>query len=148
MGSRKADRPAATGAVVPGRSASGDRHGLLRILAVGAGCFLIAYVGFAFTGESFLLLACCFILAGVGIGCAETAETAAVARLASEHIRGSAFGLLAGLQAVGNLAASAVAGMLWSAVSPTAAFLYVAGWMLIALLGLLFVALPGRRAGA
>ena len=60
----------------------GDRHGLLRVLAGGATCFLIAYLGFAFTGESFALLAVCFILAGIGIGCAETAETAAVAGLA------------------------------------------------------------------
>ena len=62
----------------------GDRHGLLRILGAGAACFLISYVGFAFSGESFALLAGCFILAGIGIGCAETAETAVVARLAPD----------------------------------------------------------------
>jgi hypothetical protein len=79
-------------------------------------------------------------------GCAETAETAetaAVARLAPEQRRGSAFGLLAALQAVGNLAASAIAGVLWSAISPTAAFLYVAAWTLLALAGLLLTE-PGR----
>ena len=126
----------------------GDRHGLLRILGAGAACFLISYIGFAFSGESFALLAGCFILAGVGIGCAETAETAVVARLAPEHIRGSAFGLLAALQAVGNLAASVVAGVLWSAVSPTAAFIYVAAWMLVALAGLLLTNRSGRTATA
>jgi MFS family permease len=42
----------------------------------------------------------------------ETAEHAVVARLAPEHLRGSAFGLLAAVQSVGNLAASAVAGLL------------------------------------
>ena len=124
----------------------GDRHGLLRVLAAGVTCFLIAYLGFAFTGESFALLAVCFVLAGIGIGCAETAETAAVAGLAPEQLRGSAFGLLAALQAVGNLVASAIAGVLWTAVSPTAAFLYVAAWMVLALAGLLLTALPARSA--
>ena len=126
----------------------GDRHGLLRILGAGAACFLISYLGFAFTGESFALLAGCFILAGIGIGCAETAETAVVARLAPDHIRGSAFGLLAALQAVGNLAASAVAGILWTAASPTVAFLYVAAWMLVALAGLVLTNLSDRTATA
>jgi predicted MFS family arabinose efflux permease len=120
----------------------------VRCRAAGAASFLIAYLGLAFIGDSFALLAGCFILAGIGIGCAETAETAAVARLASDQIRGSAFGLLAALQAVGNLTASAIAGVLWTAVSPTAAFLYVAAWMPLALAGLLVTALPARRANA
>jgi MFS family permease len=123
----------------------GDRRGLLRVLAAGAACFLLAYVGLAVSGESFALLAGCFILAGIGIGCAETAETAAVAGLAPEQLRGSAFGLLAAVQAVGNLAASAIAGVLWTAVSPTAAFLYVATWMLLALAGVLLTAIPQQH---
>jgi hypothetical protein len=52
-------------------------------------------------------------------------------------LRGSAFGLLAGVQSFGNLAASAVAGLLWTAVSPRAAFLCLASWMVIALAMLL-----------
>ena len=107
---------------------------MLRILAVGAGCFTLAYLGFAASGDSIALLAGCFILAGIGIGCAETAESAAVAQLAPGQLRGSAFGLLAAIQAVGNLAASAIAGILWTAISPTAAFLYVAAWTLLALI--------------
>jgi MFS family permease len=77
-----------------------------------------------------------FVLAGVGIGCVETAEHAAVAVAAPVSIRGSAFGLLAAVQSFGNLAASAVAGLIWTLVSPTAAFLYMAVWMLLALVGL------------
>lgn len=136
---------AATLASIPAGH-TGDRYGMPRVLAAGAGCFLVAYLGFAVSGESFVLLAACFILAGIGIGCAETAATAAVAQLAPEQLRGSAFGLLAALQAVGNLAASAIAGVIWTAISPTAAFLYVAAWMGVALAGLLFTALPKRNA--
>lgn len=123
----------------------GDRRGMLAILAAGAVCFLAAYIGFAATGESFALLAVWFVLAGVGIGAAETAETAAVATLAPERLRGSAFGLLAAVQAAGNLAASVIAGILWSAVSPTAAFLYVAAWMGLAVIGLLTAAVTTQR---
>jgi hypothetical protein len=85
-----------------------------------------------------------FVLAGVGIGAVETAEHAAVAALAPSEARGSAFGVLAAVQALGNLAASTVAGILWTAVSPAAAFGYLAAWMLLALAGLLTAA---RRAG-
>lgn len=114
----------------------GDRRGMLKVLGAGAVAFVLAYGGFASSGESIPLLAASFAIAGVGIGFAETAETAAVAQLAPEQLRGSAFGALAAAQAIGNLAASAVAGILWSAISPTAAFLYVAAWMLISLLAL------------
>jgi hypothetical protein len=51
-------------------------------------------------------------------------------------IRGSAFGLLAAVQSFGNLTASVIAGLIWTLVSPEAAFMYVAAWMLVALVGL------------
>jgi hypothetical protein len=50
------------------------------------------------------------------------------------QVRGSAFGLLATVQAGGNVAASAVAGLLYTLASPTVAFGYLAAWMLIALI--------------
>jgi len=127
---------AATVASIPaGRIA--DRYGNTRVLATGAALFAIAYLGLALTGASFIALGACFLAAGIAIGCAETAEHAAVANLAPEGLRGSAFGLLAALQSAGNLAASAIAGALWTLISPTAAFLYAAAWMLLALTGLI-----------
>ena len=71
-------------------------------------------------------------LAGIGIGCVETAEHAAVAMHTPTNIRGSAFGLLAATQSFGNLAASLIAGILWTALSPTWAFAYLASAMIIA----------------
>jgi MFS family permease len=97
----------------------------------------LAYAGFGTIGPSIALLALPFIAAGIGIGAVETAEHAAVAALAPEDMRGSAFGLLAAIQALGNVAASAVAGLLWTTVSPTAAFIYLTAWMALALIGLL-----------
>jgi hypothetical protein len=95
-----------------------------------------------------ILLALPFAAAGVAIGCVETAQHSAVAALAPQDLRGSAFGLLATIQAPGNLAASGVAGILWTVVSPTAAFIYLAAWMLFALTCLLITAtLRGNLAG-
>lgn len=129
---------AATVASLPaGRLADGlGRRGPLWVMGAGVLLFGVAYAGFATGAAAVLVLAVPFVLAGVAIGCVETAEHSAVAALAPEGLRGSAFGLLATVQAVANLAASAIAGGLWTAVSPEAAFIYLAGWMLLALLGL------------
>jgi len=127
---------AATVASIPaGRL--GDRRGAALVLALGMGLFGLAYAGFAAGGPSVLALAPWFVAAGVAIGCVETAEHAAVAALAPVELRGSAFGLLAAMQSLGNLAASAVAGLLWTAISARVAFAYLVAWMLLAFVGLL-----------
>ncbi len=129
----------ATAASLPaGRAA--DRlggRGPVIVLAAGVVLSAAAYAGFAAAGADMLVLALPFAAAGLAIGCVETAENSAVAALAPAHLRGSAFGLLATIQAAGNLAASAVAGVLWTVVSPAAAFGYLTAWMLLALAGLI-----------
>lgn len=117
----------------------GERHGQIRVLVVGVVLFAGAYAGFAVGPDGLVLLGVCFVLAGLAIGCVETAEHAAGAHSADLNLRGSAFGILAAVQSFGNLAASAIAGILWTAVSPTAAFVYLCVWMFIA-----FVALVTR----
>ena len=109
-----------------------DRIGATRVMLLGVAFFGLAYAGFAINTDSVVLLGLWFVLAGFAIGCVETAEHAAVASDAPTHLRGSAFGLLAGVQSFGNLAASAVAGVIWTAISPTAAFVYLTAWMVIA----------------
>jgi MFS family permease len=136
---------AATLASLPGGHLT-DRRSAIHSLVVGATALLGAYALFAGSGGIGALLVA-FVLAGVGIGFVETAEAAAVAAFAPESIRGSAFGLLAAMQSLGNFAASAVAGVLWTAVSPTAAFLWLAVWMVIALVALVITrpAAHGQR---
>jgi MFS family permease len=131
---------AATLVSVPAGHAS-DRIGARRVLAGGILAFLLAYVTFAAAGASVPVLFVAFVLAGLGIGCIETAEHAAVATAAPDEVRGSAFGLLAAVQSFGNLAASGIAGIIWTAVSPKAAFVYMAIWMMVALVGLVVGAL-------
>jgi MFS family permease len=94
--------------------------------------FGLAYAGLTRDTHGWLALTPWFILAGIGIGCVETAEHAAVAAYAPADIRGSAFGLLAAVQSFGNLAASGIAGLLWTLASPSWAFTYLTGWMLLA----------------
>ncbi len=118
----------------------GDRRGNQTVLVLGVLAFGGAYTGLALAGAEIAVLALLFVAAGVAIGFVETAEHATVASLAPVELRGSAFGLLAAVQSVGNLAASALAGVLWTAVSARAAFLYLAVWMAVSL-----VALVGAR---
>ncbi|RSM37888.1 MFS transporter [Amycolatopsis balhimycina DSM 5908] len=135
---------AATVASIPaGRFA--DRlgtRGPIRVLTAGVALFALAYLGFAVTGTNLVVLALPFLAAGLAIGCVETAQHAAVATLAPAEIRGSAFGLLATIQAGGNFVASAITGVLWTFVSAQAAFFYLTAWMVLALVGL---ALASRR---
>lgn len=110
-----------------------DRRSGSFVFAIGVGSCGVAYVGLALARPSFALLLVLFLAARVGIGLVETAQNAAVASLAPVPVRGSAFGVLAAAQSFGNLGASAVAGVLWTAVSPQAAFFYLAAWMAVAL---------------
>ncbi len=105
-----------------------DRFGPVGILIAGVFFFLVAYLGFAVSVPNIVILVASFIVAGLAIGYIETCEHAAVATLAPTNLRGSAFGLLATVQSFGNIGASAIAGVLWSAFSPTVAFVYLAIW--------------------
>jgi MFS family permease len=112
---------------------AGDRFGARRMFVVGVATFLLAYVAFAVTGASVSMLAGGFALAGCGIGIVETSEHATVADYAPDPIRGSAFGVLAAIQSLGNVVASSVAGLLWTLVSPSSAFAWAGVWMIASL---------------
>jgi MFS family permease len=110
-----------------------DRVGPRPVFAAAAGVFAAGYLGFAVAGGTPVAVAVSFALAGVGIGFAETAQSALVARLLPDRLRGSGFGVLGAVQAGGTLLASSIAGVLYAAISPVVAFCYVAGWMVLSL---------------
>jgi MFS family permease len=110
-----------------------DRIGPRVVFASGAALYALAYAGFAVPFHSWGALLIAFLLAGSGIGLAETAESTLVARMLPDELRGSGFGLLGGVQSLGDFASSAAVGLVWTAVSPTAAFLYASGWMVLSL---------------
>ena len=115
----------------PGRTARRPSQSRARAGA-GAVFFAAGYLWFAVSTHQPVLLLPAFVLAGLGIGCGETAETRRCRQPRTGPVRGSAFGLLATVQSAGNLIASSVAGILWTTVSPTGAFLFLAAAMLVA----------------
>jgi MFS family permease len=112
---------------------AGDRFGARRTFVVGVATFLLAYIAFGASGARVPVLAGAFALAGCGIGIVETSEHATVADRAPDSIRGSAFGVLAAIQSLGNVVASSVAGLLWTLVSPSLAFAWAGVWMMVSL---------------
>ena len=116
------------------------------MLAVGTALATAGYLAFSAPATTVLALAPGFLLAGLAIGCVETAENAAVAAQAPDPLRGSAFGVLAAIQSVGNLVASGVAGLLWTVVSPAVAFRALAAFTAAALAGLVWLATSGNVA--
>lgn len=111
-----------------------DRRSSRLTLALGAAVYVVAYGIFSVEQHGAPLLLGAFVLAGVGIGLAEPAESTMVALALPDRLRGNGFGVLGLMQSFGDLGASVVAGVIWSLVSPTAAFVYVAAWMLLSLL--------------
>jgi len=106
-----------------------DRSSPRAAFATGAALYVLAYDGFAFGPRAWPLLLAAFVLAGCGIGLSETSESALVAGAVPDHLRGSAFGVLGGVQAAGDVLSSVTVGLLYDAVSPAVAFAYAAGWM-------------------
>jgi len=118
-----------------------DRRNPRLTFALGGAVYVGAYALFAIGGGLAGVLAG-FLLAGIGIGLTETAESAVVALNIPRDVRAHAFGVLGLTQSVGDIGATVVAGILWSAFSPTVAFTYAAAWMLLSVL-VLRVASPG-----
>lgn len=111
-----------------------DRLGPRIVLGAGAAGYVAAYGAFALGPTSALPVLLAFLLAGVGIGLVETAETTTVALTLPDHLRGNGYGVLGLIQSFGDLGASLVVGLLWAAFSPGLAFGYAAAWMLAAVI--------------
>ncbi len=108
-----------------------DRFGRRGLLSLGYSAGALAAMGFvaAFywdvTAALFLLLL--FILSGFSIAAEDALESALTADLiVEETTHGTAFGVLATVNGLGDLLASVIVGTLWTAVSPVPAFAYAA----------------------
>jgi MFS family permease len=91
--------------------------------AIAAGVAGAAGLVFAYGISSVGLLALIFFAAGIFAAASDTLQGAIPAALIEEPARGTAYGALGFVNGFGDLAASALTGMIWSAVSPAAAFL-------------------------
>jgi len=106
-----------------------DRLSARAVFAAGAGVYVLGYALFAWEQHRWPILLIGFLLCGLGIGFAETAESTVVAQLLPDRLRSNGFGVLGLVQSFGDLGATLVAGVLWSVFSATVAFLYAAAWM-------------------
>lgn len=106
-----------------------DRAGPRPVFAAGGAVYVAAYLLFAFGTGAWGLVLAGFLLAGIGIGFAETAESTAVALALPDRFRGNGFGILGLVQSAGDLGATVTAGILWALFSPAVAFTYAAVWM-------------------
>lgn len=130
----------------PMAGAWADRIGPRAVLGSGAGVYVVGYLLFARSDQQVWVIALAFGLAGIGIGCAETAESTTVALALPDRLRGNGFGVLGLVQSGGDLGATVVAGLLWSLISPLAAFAYAAGWMALAVAATLLLRPAGPAA--
>lgn len=117
------------------------------VFASGAAVYVAGYVLFAIGSQAWPVLLIAFLVSGVGIGFAETAESTVVARALPPRLRSNGFGVLGLTQAFGDLGSTVVAGVLWSLISPAVAFGYAAAWMAASVItaGILRTRHPGAE---
>ena len=116
-----------------------DRANPRIVFAAGCACYVAGYAVFAWDQHAWPVLLGGFLLAGLGIGFAETAESTVVALMLPDHLRGNGYGVLGLVQSMGALAASLIVGFLWATSTPTLAFGYAAAWMLAAALAAMVI---------
>lgn len=113
-----------------------DRYGrrglLLAGYVLGGGVMLGFAALFAARAAHLPLLAGLFALSGVFIAVEDSLEGALTADLVpEERLRGTAFGVLATVNGVGDFLSSVLVGLLWTWAGYEAGFLYAAGLMLL-----------------
>ncbi|MBN1461222.1 MAG: MFS transporter [Armatimonadetes bacterium] len=110
-----------------------DRWGRRGLLALGyfAGGLVAAglVVAFALPFSAIFFLAVLFALNGSFMATQDSLEGAITADRVERANRSTAYGVMATVNGVGDFAASAVVGLLWTLVSPTVAFAYAAALM-------------------
>ncbi len=121
-----------------------DRIGRRPLLFVAWSVYALVYLGFAFAGEAWQLVAL-FLAYGIYYATADAVIKAWITALVPLERRGAAFALNAAAGGLLLLPASVAAGALWDAYGPRAAFLFGAVTALAAL-ALAMLAPPLRRA--
>jgi MFS family permease len=114
-----------------------DRIGRRAVIAVGWMIYAAVYAGFA-VSTSLTTLLPLFLVYGLYFGLVEGTEKALVADLAPLSRRGYAFGIYNAVLGFGQLAASVLFGLLWTAFGPSIAFIAGAALALVST-ALLFV---------
>ena len=99
-----------------------DRFGRRTLIGAGWIYYAAVYAAFAFVTDTAALIAV-FLSYGIYFGLTEGVEKAWVADLADARTRGTAFGYYNATVGISALVASVLFGLIWTRVSPQAAFL-------------------------
>ncbi len=98
-----------------------DRWGRRALIASGWIVYAVVYAGFAFAGSPAPAIAM-FLFYGLYFGLTEGVEKAWIVDLTPRAARGTAFGIYNAALGVGGLSASLIFGVIWTRISPAAAF--------------------------
>ena len=117
-----------------------DRFGRRSVIAAGWLRYVFVYAGFGVFDSPSVVIAV-FLAYGLYFGLTEGVEKAWVADMAPEAVRGTAFGIYNAALGIGSLAASLLFGLIWTRVSPQAAFL-TGAVLAVAAAALLYLLIP------
>jgi MFS family permease len=120
-----------------------DRLGRRTMIGLGWIVYALVYAGFGFFDTPALVIAM-FLSYGLYFGLTEGVEKAWVADLAHASERGTAFGYYNAVLGVGSLIASVLFGVIWTRVSPSAAFV-TGGAIALAATLLLYLSFSSRQ---
>jgi MFS family permease len=113
-----------------------DRLGRRTVITAGWAVYALVYAGFGYFDSPAPVIVI-FLSYGIYFGLTEGVEKAWVADLAPAGARGTAFGVYNAALGVGGLVSSVMFGVIWTRVSPSAAFLTGAA-VALAAIGLLY----------
>ena len=99
-----------------------DRLSPRSLLAVGYGLGAVTALLAALATPSLAFLLLLFSVAGFTLAFADTLESTVTARLVDKDLRGTAFGVLATVNGIGDLLSSSLVGVVWTVIGAGAAF--------------------------
>jgi MFS family permease len=123
-----------------------DRFGRRGMIALGWIIYAAVYAAFGFSNSKPVVVTI-FLVYGLYFGVTEGAEKAWIADMAPVARRGTAFGIYNAALGVGGLAASLLFGLLWTRISPRAAFLTGAALAVLASMMLMLFRPSDQSAG-
>ncbi len=103
-----------------------DRIGKRRMLVCGYLLTGIGLLGFAYSIAQLWYVSLLFLVMGIAYAIVDGVQRAYAADLLPHEIRGTGYGILAGVAGIGNLFSSIMVGFLWTTISPVVGFGFAA----------------------
>lgn len=120
-----------------------DKIGARKVLFAGLVLYAFVYLGFAFTSNPIFIWVL-FALYGFYIALTDGVSKSIIGTLTTPEKAGTAYGVFYTTTSIATLFASIIGGILWSAIGPSATFVFAVFCALLSLVSLLSHALWGR----